>query len=102
MSDGGSAAQLSVTSGRLLRELRLWMAWATKLLPTPVSPRSSTVLDVGATCWTFETTFVLVALVSAFVVSVRAVWARLAMRVAGSWVAAIGLLMLGWSLGSGI
>ena len=43
-------------------------------------------------------TFVLVALVSAFVVSVRAVWARMAMRVAGSWVAAIGLLMLGWSL----
>ncbi len=43
-------------------------------------------------------TFVLVALVSAFVVSIRAVWARMAMRVAGSWVAAIGLLMLGWSL----
>jgi urease accessory protein len=45
-------------------------------------------------------TFVLVALVSAFVVSVRAVWARMAMRVAGSWVAAIGLLMLGWTLRS--
>ena len=43
-------------------------------------------------------TFVLVALVSAFVVSIRAAWARVAMRVAGSWVAAIGLLMLGWSL----
>jgi hydrogenase/urease accessory protein HupE len=38
-------------------------------------------------------TFVLVAPVSAFVVSIRAVWARMAMRVAGSWVAAI-LLML--------
>jgi hydrogenase/urease accessory protein HupE len=45
-------------------------------------------------------TFVLVALVSACVVSVRAVWARMALRVAGSWVAAIGLLMLGWSLRS--
>ncbi len=45
-------------------------------------------------------TFVLVALVSAFVVSVRAVWARMAVRVAGSWIAAIGLLMLGWSLRS--
>lgn len=43
-------------------------------------------------------TFVLVAIVAAFVVSVRAAWARVAMRVAGSWVAAIGLLMLGWSL----
>jgi len=42
--------------------------------------------------------FVLVALASAFVVSLRAAWARMAVRVAGSWVAAIGLLMLGWSL----
>ena len=44
-------------------------------------------------------TFVLVAPVSAVVVSVQAVWARIAIRVAGSWIAAIGLLMLGWSLG---
>ena len=42
--------------------------------------------------------FVLVALASAFVVSLRAAWTRIAVRVAGSWVAAIGLLMLGWSL----
>ena len=39
--------------------------------------------------------FVLVALLSAFVVSLRAAWARIVVRVAGSWVAAIGLLMLG-------
>jgi hydrogenase/urease accessory protein HupE len=42
--------------------------------------------------------FVLVAMVGALAVSVRAAWARVAVRVAGSWVAAIGLLMLGWSL----
>jgi urease accessory protein len=42
--------------------------------------------------------FVIVALASAFVVSRRAAWMRVAIRVAGSWVAAIGLLMLGWSL----
>ena len=42
--------------------------------------------------------FVLVAQVSAFVVSLYASWARIAVRVAGSWIAAIGLLMLGWSL----
>ena len=42
--------------------------------------------------------FVLVAIVSAFVMSLRAGWMRIAVRVAGSWVAAIGLLMLGWSL----
>ena len=43
-------------------------------------------------------TFVLVALAGALVVSVRAAWARIAVRVAGSWVAAIGLLILGWNL----
>jgi len=41
--------------------------------------------------------FVLVALVAAFVVGLRAPWTRLVVRVAGSWIAAIGLLMLGWS-----
>ena len=42
--------------------------------------------------------FVIVAMASAVVVSLRAPWTRMAVRVAGSWVAAIGLLMLGWSL----
>ena len=42
--------------------------------------------------------FVLAAIAAAFAVSLRAVWARVAVRVAGSWVAAIGLLMLGWAL----
>jgi len=41
--------------------------------------------------------FVLVALSAAFVVQMRAQWARTAVRVAGSWVAACGLLMLGWA-----
>jgi hydrogenase/urease accessory protein HupE len=41
--------------------------------------------------------FVVSVLVSAFVVSLRAEWARIAVRVAGSWIAASGLLMLGWS-----
>ncbi len=45
-----------------------------------------------------STVFVLVALASAFVVSLRAEWMRIVVRVAGSWVAAIGLLLLGWSL----
>jgi hydrogenase/urease accessory protein HupE len=42
--------------------------------------------------------FVLVSLTAALVVSLRAEWMRIAVRVAGSWVAAIGLLMLGWSV----
>lgn len=40
--------------------------------------------------------FVLVVLTAAFVVSLRRPWTRIAVRVAGSWVAASGLLMLGW------
>jgi urease accessory protein len=42
--------------------------------------------------------FVVVALVGAVVVSLRAPWTRIAVRVAGSWIAAIGLLLLGWGL----
>ena len=45
--------------------------------------------------------FVGAALAGAFVTTLRAEWARIAVRVAGSWVAAIGLLMLGWSLRAG-
>lgn len=42
--------------------------------------------------------FVVAALAAALVVSVRTRWARVAVRVAGSWIAAIGLLSLGWQL----
>jgi hydrogenase/urease accessory protein HupE len=42
--------------------------------------------------------FTLVALVAAFVVSLRLPWTRIVVRVAGSWIVAIGLLMLGWAL----
>jgi urease accessory protein len=42
--------------------------------------------------------FVTVALASAFVVHLRAQWARIGVRVAGSWITASGLLMLGWAL----
>jgi len=43
------------------------------------------------------TLFVVVALVAAFVVSLRAPWSRIAVRVAGSWLVAISMLMLGWA-----
>ena len=41
--------------------------------------------------------FVLIVLVAAFVAPLRAQWARIAVRVAGSWIAASGLLILGWA-----
>lgn len=40
--------------------------------------------------------FVLVALMSAFVVSLERSWTRIVVRVMGSWVAASGMLMIGW------
>lgn len=42
--------------------------------------------------------FVLVVLAAALVVQVRAQWGRMAVRVAGSWIAASGVLMLGWAI----
>jgi urease accessory protein len=47
---------------------------------------------------TIGTLFVLVALVTGLVVSLRREWTRIAVRVAGSWIVAIGLLYVGWTL----
>jgi hypothetical protein len=42
--------------------------------------------------------FVLLTLASALVVWLGKTWGRIAVRVAGSWIAATGLLMFGWSM----
>lgn len=42
--------------------------------------------------------FVLVTVVSAGVVSLERAWTRIAVRVVGSWIAAVGMLLFGWSL----
>ncbi|MEY2605701.1 MAG: hypothetical protein QOH31_3517 [Verrucomicrobiota bacterium] len=42
------------------------------------------------------TIFALVTLLAALVISLRVYWARITVRVAGSWIVAISLLMLGW------
>ena len=42
--------------------------------------------------------FVIVALLAALVASLRVDVARIAVRVAGSWIAAVGLLLIGWQL----
>ena len=55
-------------------------------------PGTSGLLGIMATL------FVLVALLSAFIVSLQAHWTRIAVRVAGSWICAVGLLMLGWQM----
>jgi hydrogenase/urease accessory protein HupE len=40
--------------------------------------------------------FVVVTLAGGLAVSLQAPWTRVALRVAGSWIAAIGVLMIGW------
>jgi hydrogenase/urease accessory protein HupE len=40
--------------------------------------------------------FCLLAILAAQVTTLQADWTRIAVRVAGSWIAASGLLMLGW------
>ncbi len=40
--------------------------------------------------------FILIALASALIVSLKKPWTRIVVRVAGSWVFASGLLMIGW------
>ena len=47
------------------------------------------------------TLFVAVALAAATVTAIRAPWGRVAVRVAGSWIVATGLLLAGWSLRRG-
>ena len=42
--------------------------------------------------------FVLVSLLAGQAASAHLPWMRVAVRVAGSWIAAIGLLMLGWAM----
>jgi urease accessory protein len=56
------------------------------------------VSSVAAALGLAAAVFVLVVLVAALVVRLRAYWARIAVRVGGSWIAASGLLMLGWSI----
>ena len=45
--------------------------------------------------------FVLVVIAAAFVVRLRHQWARIAVRVVGSWVVASGLLLFGWAARKG-
>jgi len=42
--------------------------------------------------------FVVVSLLAGQVASVRSAWVRIVVRVAGSWIAASGLFMFGWSV----
>jgi hydrogenase/urease accessory protein HupE len=51
-----------------------------------------------AVCGAAAAALLVVTLVSAVAVAQRGGWPRVALRVAGSWIAALGLLSLGWSI----
>ena len=51
-----------------------------------------------AVAGTAAAVLILTLLTAALAVSLRAAWTRIALRVGGSWIAAIGMLMLGWLL----
>lgn len=55
---------------------------------------ASGLIAVGMGC----AVFLIVALVAGQVAALEKEWARIVVRVAGSWVCAVGLLMLGWTL----
>lgn len=55
---------------------------------------SSALVAVGIGC----AVFVIVAIVAGQVSALEKEWARIVVRVAGSWVGAIGIFMLGWAL----
>jgi hydrogenase/urease accessory protein HupE len=57
--------------------------------------------DVLSLAGTVATEVVIASIVASTALALTRGWARIAVRVAGSWVAAIGLLMLGWSLHAG-
>ena len=57
-------------------------------------------LGLGGLIGIAATVFVFVALLASLAISLRDGWQRIAARVAGSWIAAVGLLMVGWALRS--
>jgi urease accessory protein len=58
-------------------------------------PRLARARDGVAVAGTAATVLTLTLLIAALAVSPRADWARIALRVGGSWIAAVGTLMLG-------
>ena len=65
------------------------------------STESSSQHSVGlVTAGVATALFVLMALIAGQVTAVRTPWIRVAVQVGGSWIAAVGLLMLGWAMRS--
>ena len=101
-----TVASFLVPGAMVAADMRLRLAWAVglALLLGGVngyfngSAMAGAKLGLTGLAGIVSALFVAVALAAALAVAQRAPWARIALRVAGSWVAAAGLLLLGWSL----
>ena len=101
-----TVASFLVIGAMVAADLRLRLAWAVglALLLGGVngyfngSAMAGAKLGLTGLAGIVSALFVAVALAAALAVAQRAPWARIALRVAGSWVAAAGLLLLGWTL----
>lgn len=84
---------LVATDWRLPPKFVMVLAGGLGLIQGFLNGASLGILELtGATA----TIFVMVALVAAFVISLKQPWTRVVVRVMGSWIAASGLFMLGW------
>lgn len=105
--EGAIAAVSALVLGALVAADRRWPGW----LPPALAAGLGLLLgwlngaaiardgqDVLALAGIAAAAGVTVALLAALVLSLRPAWMRVAVRVAGSWIAAVGLLLLGWSL----
>lgn len=103
---GLAALALLVTGGLLAADAHLTAAATTTLALLlgglqGVLGGLATGADQGsalALVGTVAAVFVVVALAAGLVVAMKRPWLRLAVRAAGSWIAASGLLLLGWTL----
>ena len=77
-----------------------WLAAALGLLHGVMNGAELATAGLGVTglVGVLSVLFVVVSLLTAMVISLEKPWMRIAVRVAGSWVVASGLLYLGWSL----
>lgn len=103
--DGVTAVSLLALGGLTAAGVRLSPAWASVLAVvlgllhggSNGAAIAAAGREASALVGIAGTVFVVVALAAAIVVSLRAAWARIAVRVAGGWIAAVGLLLLGWA-----
>jgi hydrogenase/urease accessory protein HupE len=101
-----TAASLVLVGGLVASEARLRPEWVTALTLVVGlvhgylngAVMSSARLGTFGLAGIVAALFALVALAAAAVVATRVPWGRIAVRVAGSWIVAVGLLLVGWSL----